>query len=153
MSTISLKNLLERITISQYSISKNKCLYEDFSENTKVIFDLGSKRIRLKDQAISRIASHTVRNTAETIQDEKMRKRKNREEKKELKDKEQAKKAAQTILDRINKIDKKVERLMELEKQFKQISNHIIYLHETSPRNSKLYVQNTNQKHVRRKSL
>lgn len=144
---------METITISQYSISPNKCLYQDFAQNSKIIFDLGSKRVKLQEQPISRISSHTARYTAETIQDEKMRKRKNREEKKEMKDKEQAKKAAQQILDRINKIEKKMEKLMELEKQFKQISNHIVYLHETSPAQSVSHVASTNQKHVRRKSF
>lgn len=146
---------MEAITISQYSISRKKCLYQDFAQNSKITFDLGTKRVKLQDQPISRISSHTARFTTETIQDEKMRKRKNREEKKEIKDKEQAKKTAQQILDRVNKIEKKMEKLMELENQFKQISNHIIYLHETSPNRSKpaslLHVQSTS--HVRRKSF
>uniref|UniRef100_A0A336MKR5 CSON003149 protein n=1 Tax=Culicoides sonorensis TaxID=179676 RepID=A0A336MKR5_CULSO len=155
VQNIKIKNLLNSMKISEYDISRNKFLYEDFTKNTKLVFDLGSKRIKIQDQVITRISSHTARNTAETIQDEKTRKRKNREEKNEIRDKEIAKKVAQQILDRMNRIEKKVDKLGELEKKFKQISNHIVYLHQTSPsnsRNSQLNVK-SDLKHVRRKSL
>ncbi|XP_063707981.1 transient receptor potential cation channel protein painless-like [Culicoides brevitarsis] len=159
LSSFSLKNIYEYLKISQLSISANKCLYQDFSQSGKITFDLASKRVKLQDKPICRISSHTARHTAETIHEEKNRKRRSREEKKEIKDKEYAKKTAGNILDRLNKIERKMEKLMQLETEFRQISNHIVYLHETSP-NRKLsptkllqHIKSAQPPHVRRKSL
>lgn len=81
-----------------------------------------------------------------------MRKRKTREEKNNYKDKTIAKKSLNQIDDRIRSIEKKIVKIQHFQEQFKILSNHIIYLHQTSPSNSKRELDDGDRKPGRRRS-
>lgn len=81
-----------------------------------------------------------------------MRKRKTREEKNSYKDKTIAKKSLNQIDDRIKSVEKKIKGIQQFQEQFKILSNHIIYLHQTSPSHAKRELDDGDRKRVRRRS-
>lgn len=83
---------------------------------------------------------------------EKMRKRKTREEKNNQRDKNLSKKSVHQMAEKIGRMEKKINRIQHLQEQFKVLSNHIIYLHQTSPSYSKQELDDGDRKHARRRS-
>lgn len=135
-----MEDILEHQTSSQCETFRKKCLYEDFTICSKIVFDLRIERVKNKNYPISRISAHTAKNMTEAIQEEKMRKRVSRKENSEIKEKETSKNCALQILDRMNKI----------ENQNKLILANQVYLQRAIPIHLS---QLTDQKHVRRTSL
>lgn len=59
------------------------------------------------------------------------------------------------VIEKINRMEKKIDKIQQLEDRIKLISNHVVYLHQISPSVSRhLFItDSSSQKHVRRKSL
>lgn len=112
--------------ISKYYKAGNRCLYKDFSESSKIVFDLGTKRVKLQDLPSPRISSHTAIYTYEAIQNDKMCKQRRLERQNEIKRNKKAEKSTKAIIHYIETLEKKiVNQWTQLENQFKQISDHI----------------------------
>lgn len=127
-------------------------LYKNFNQSTKLYLDCNNKQINLQDRIISNCSSHIIRKSIDTCNLEKMRKRKTREEKNSYKDKTIAKQSLNQIDDRIKSVEKKIKGIQQFQEQFKILSNHIIYLQQTSPSQSKRELDDGDRKRVRRRS-